>query len=71
MERLQQTTIKELQVGDRFYRTGDKKKTVFTVVKCPIKKTHFRTYRYFALADGELHPHPINLSTQLTFLRHA
>ncbi len=70
MERNTQTTIKQLQVGDRFYKANDKKKTVYTVVEAEVKKTHFQTYKHQALKDGEQHPEYFKADTLVIFLRH-
>jgi hypothetical protein len=47
MTRNQLTTAGSLQVGDRFYKLGDKKKEVFQMIAHEAKQTHFRTYKLF------------------------
>lgn len=70
MERNTITTIDKLEIGDRFYKLNDKKKVCWTVVEAEKKTTYFRTYRFFAMKDGENFPTPTNKDTQLVFLRH-
>lgn len=66
MERNAVTTIDKLQTGDRFYKTNDKNKTVFTKVDYGLNKE-----KYFAVKDGLHWPDPINKTTPVVFLRHA
>jgi hypothetical protein len=70
MERNTQTTICELQIGDRFYRTGDKNKVVWEIVESDLLKTHFQTYKHFAIQAGMKFPQPMKKHTAVIFLRH-
>ena len=81
MERNDKTTMYRLRPGDRFYKLADKKKTVFEKVEHETKKTHFRTYKHWAIdakyCRGTLTPDqiemfgkPINGDTEVIFLRH-
>jgi hypothetical protein len=70
MERNTKTTMYHLQIGDRFYKVNDKKKIVYTKVESETKRTHFQTYKHFALKDGERFPDAIKSTTEVIFLRH-
>jgi hypothetical protein len=70
MERNTATTAGELQIGDRFFRCNDKKKTVWEKVDSDVKVTHFQTYKHFAITAGMKFPQAINKNTQVIFLRH-
>ncbi len=70
MERNTKTLIKELQIGDRFYKCRDKNKIVFEKVYEPFKRTNYRTYANFAKTDVQLRGVPMNGDTEVIFLRH-
>lgn len=69
MERNTLTTIKEVQIGDRFYKVGDPKKTLYTLTEAEPQKTFFQTYKHFAVKDGEKHKQAFKAFTQVVFLR--
>lgn len=82
MIRFEACTPAELKTGDRFYKAMDKKKTPLVMVEHDVKKTHFRTYKYFCCPTATIdNPHltqqqkarnytPINKDTAVVFLRH-
>ncbi len=70
MERNTNTTVSELEIGDRFYRPTDKKKTVWEKVRGENKTTHFQTYKHFAIAHGMTFPVAMKKETIVIFLRH-
>lgn len=49
MERNTVTTVYSLKIGDRFYRAGDKNKTVLVKVEHKFKQTNFQTYKHWVL----------------------
>lgn len=49
MERNTSTFVGDLKTGDRFYKAGDKSKTVMILVEHKRKVTKFQTYHYFGL----------------------
>lgn len=78
MERNTITTMRELKIGDRFYKAADKKKTVYERVEHETTKTKYQTYQYWDL-EGSLLLKATNLeryakaitgSTEVVFLRH-
>lgn len=71
MERNIQTTIGDLQPGDRFYVLTDKKKLVWQKVESQTKITRFQTYSHFAKKDGIKYPQAFKKSTVVVFLRHT
>lgn len=71
MESKTQTTIGELQPGDRFYFLKDKKKTVWQKIEHEVKRTHFQTYSNFAKQDGQKYEQPFKRLTEVIFLRHT
>lgn len=48
-QRMRIYAAKELEEGDRFYKFGDKTKTVFIMLETEIKQTQHRTYEYWAV----------------------
>lgn len=70
MERNTATTISELQIGDRFYKVSDRKKSVWTKVEKEPYSSGFQTYTNFALQDGRKHTDAFKSDTKLIFLRH-
>jgi hypothetical protein len=71
MERNTVTTIDVLQMGDRFYKAGNAKKEMYTVVKVKPLKNKYFILVYGALKDGEKYPVHIKKETKLVFVRHA
>ena len=69
MLRNTQTTIDKLQPGDRFYKSSDKKKQLWTVVESDKKTTYLLTHKFYGLKDGQRHPEPISTNTLLIFLK--
>jgi len=77
MERNTVTTMRELENGDRFYKSSDKKKTVFEKVNHETKKTKYQTYQYWAVEVKylgrvnavEAFSKAITGSTEVVFLR--
>lgn len=59
MERNTVTTIDKLEIGDRFYKVGDKKKDVYTKVGITTMQK-----------DGERYPMFLNPARQIVFIRH-
>jgi len=49
MKRNTLTTMYHLKPGDRFYKAGDKKKTVFEKIDLDSRKTAWQTYSHFAV----------------------
>lgn len=49
MERNTKTTMYHLAVGDRFYKCGDKNKTVYEKIDHEVKQTSFQTYSHWAI----------------------
>lgn len=81
MERNTKTTVYNLQIGDRFYKCNDKKKTILEKVEHSIKQTHFQTYRHWSMEAKymgrvitaeqiEKYAKPIKSDTEVIFLRH-
>jgi hypothetical protein len=70
MERLTSTTVDKLCIGDRFYKSKDKSKQVWTLVPSKKLVTKYRIYSYSALKDGTKHAEFVNAETQVIFLRH-
>lgn len=69
MERNTLTTVKKLTIGDRFYKAGDKNKTLHTVVESTPLKTFFTTYKYFAIRDSDKLKVAFKPDTQVIFIR--
>lgn len=66
MKRNEVTTLDKLQIGDRFYKSGDAKKTVWTL-KQPSKNLN----QYDVMKDGETYPRPMKGNAPVVFLRSA
>ena len=71
MERNEITEIKNLALGDRFYKLKDKSKKVFEKVEAKTKTTQYQTYKDFAKVRGEKFPQPFKSETAVVFLRSA
>ena len=71
MERNEITEIKNLLLGDRFYKLKDKGKTVFEKVDAKAKTTQYQTYSHFAKVSGEKFPQSFKSETAVVFLRSA
>lgn len=83
MNRNEVTTAENLQIGDRFYKLGDKKKEVLQMIQHEAKVTHFRTYKLFCcpslaidnnLMNQKLKDYqikPIIKETQVVFLKNV
>lgn len=73
MERGTKTTAVALQIGDRFYKAADTKKTVMQMVEHKQKVTKHRTYNLWCLPPGTdaRYPKAINSGTEVIFLRHT
>lgn len=69
MERNTQTTVRTLEIGDRFYKATDKKKTVLEMIKHDPKTTKHQTYNYWCKGDTDRHPQAIQGGTLVIFLR--
>lgn len=65
MKNKQATTLSALQIGDRFYKSGDAKKTVWT-----LKKNH-NSSQAMVLKDGEQWEQKMKLNAPVVFLRRA
>ena len=78
MERNTITTMRELQIGDRFYKASNKKKTVYERVEHETTKTKYQTYQYWAVegcfqlttTSIERFAKAFTGSTEVVFLRH-
>ena len=75
MQRNQHTIAYELKPGDRFYKLNDKTKTVYQMVSCQQKTTHYTTYNYWCQKPdniGSRYPtvHAIKPDTQVVYLHH-
>ena len=81
MNRNTVTMISELKIGDRFYKAGDKNKTVFQKVDHKSKRTQWQTYTQFAIeakilgrdlnqSKIEEHAKAFKRDTSVIFLRH-
>lgn len=71
MEKNTLTTVDKLQIGDRFYKAGDRKKELWTKVEAQKKVTYFQTYVHWAKKDKEVHPQALKANSPVIFLRHA
>ena len=70
MERNTVATIRELEIGDRFYKSGDKNKVVYEKVDHEATQTHFQTYSNFATTASDPFPKAFKGHTKVVFLRH-
>lgn len=66
MERNKVTTLGKLQIGDRFYKAGDKKKKVWTI-KSPGKNLN----EYMVQEDGDPYPRALKGNAPVVYLRSA
>ncbi len=71
MERNTKTQVKNLVIGDRFYKASDGKRTVLQIVPGEVKVTKYTTYDVWCKADADLHKQAMKSNTQVVFLRHA
>lgn len=69
MERNTVTILSKLQIGDRFYKTADPKRKVYTKVEGEVVKTYFQTYKHYGKADNERFPVMMKGNTSVIFLR--
>lgn len=69
MKRNEVTEIRDLQNGDRFYKVGDKHKTVFEKIEHETKMTKYQTYSHWGCVDGSNFPQAFKSDTQVVFLR--
>lgn len=70
MKRNEVTAIKNLQVGDVFYKHNDKSKTVFELVPGEVKTTQYQTYSFFGLKRGAMRfPDTFKGDTVVVYLR--
>lgn len=72
MQKFETTQIYKLVPGDRFYKANDrsKNKKVYEIVEAEKKVTAFRTYSYWAVADGSDELIAFKGNTEVVFLRH-
>jgi hypothetical protein len=70
MQKNTATKFFRLQVGDRFYKASDRGRKVYEVVEAEKKVTSFRTYSYWAVADGSDELTAFKGDTSVVFLRH-
>lgn len=70
MKRNEITAIKNLQVGDVFYKHNDKSKTVFELVEGKPIATQYQTYSFFGLKRGtKKYPDVFKSDTVVVYLR--
>ena len=70
MNRNEVTEVKNLILGDRFYKQNDAKKTVLEIAEGEAKVTIFQTYKVFAKTPGAKYAAPMKSNTPVVFLRH-
>ncbi|WP_295674620.1 hypothetical protein [uncultured Mucilaginibacter sp.] len=71
MTRNEVTEVKNLVMGDRFYKQNDAKKTVLEIAEGEAKVTKYQTYKVFAKIPGAKYADPMKSSTMVVFLRHS
>ena len=71
MERNTQTTVRQLKIGDRFFKASDKKRIPWQMVEADMKKTYFKHYHYWAKLDNCTKPEPLDGATKVVFLRNV
>lgn len=69
MKRNDVVEIRELKIGDRFIKAGDKSKTVFEKLEHETKITKYQTYSHWAGVDGSKFPQAFKSDTLVVFLR--
>lgn len=70
MNRNDVAEIRDLKIGDRFYKAGDKDKTVYEKVEHDTKITKYQTYSHWGAIDGmDKFPCAFKSDTMVVFLR--